>query len=87
MRMNTRRYQVLLSEAVEACLPEPDADLAERDVLDVLLEQRLQRGDGEQVSTPACTRLWSRVTHVYRALLRRHVRGCSASAKAWQQVM
>ncbi len=59
MRMNTRRYQMLLSEAVEACLPEPDADLAERDVLDVLLEQRLQRGDGEQVSTPASTRLRS----------------------------
>ena len=32
MRMNTRRYQTLLSDAVEACLPEPDAELAERDV-------------------------------------------------------
>ena len=51
MRMNTRRYQMLLSEAVEQCLPPPDADLAERDVLDVLLEQRMQSRDGEQVRT------------------------------------
>ena len=73
MRMNTRRYQVLLSEAVEDCLPEPDGELAERDVLDVLLEQRLQRGDGEQVSTPASAHFQGRVVHVYRALSRRHV--------------
>lgn len=53
MRLNTRRYQMLLSEAVEQCLPMHDADLAERDVLDVLLEQRMQSRDGEQVRTPA----------------------------------
>lgn len=47
IRLNTRRYHSLLSDAVEACLPEPDSELAERDVLDVLLEQRTQQRDGD----------------------------------------
>ncbi len=50
MRMNTRRYIALLSDAVEACLPEPDAEPAERDVFDVLQEQRSQNTDPDQVS-------------------------------------
>jgi DNA replication licensing factor MCM7 len=48
IRLNTRRYQILLSDAVEQVLPEPDTEPAERDVLDVLLEQRMQnRGDDQ----------------------------------------
>ena len=44
IRLNTRRYQRLLSDAVKDILPEPDGDVVERDVLDVLLEQRLHNG-------------------------------------------
>lgn len=47
--MNTRRYTSLMSDAVEACLPEPDAEPAERDVFDVLQEQRTQNNDQDQV--------------------------------------
>lgn len=47
--MNTRRYISLMSDAVEACLPEPDAEPAERDVFDVLQEQRTQNNDQDQV--------------------------------------
>ena len=49
IRMNTRRYISLMSDAVEASLPEPDAEPAERDVFDVLQEQRTQNNDQDQV--------------------------------------
>jgi hypothetical protein len=49
IRMNTRRYISLMSDAVEVSLPEPDAEPAERDVFDVLQEQRTQNNDQDQV--------------------------------------
>ena len=50
MRMNTRRYHTLLSDAVEKCLPEPNGDeVPERDVLDVLLDQRTGPRDDDAV--------------------------------------
>ena len=47
IRLNTRRYQRLLSDAVKDILPEPDGDVVERDVLDVLLEQRLHNREDQ----------------------------------------
>jgi len=39
LESNTRRYIKLLAEAADQVMPEPTADLAHADVLDVLHEQ------------------------------------------------
>jgi hypothetical protein len=82
MRMNTRRYMSLLSDAVEACLPEPDAEPAERDVFDVLQEQRSQNNDPDQVCfvlvSLCCLARWGR--SFPRNRLARHSELC----QTWQ---
>mmetsp|Transcript_4394 Transcript_4394/g.10636 ORF Transcript_4394/g.10636 Transcript_4394/m.10636 type:complete len:725 (+) Transcript_4394:93-2267(+) len=54
MRMNTRRYQSLLGDAIDAILPPPDDNMEAEDVLDVLVRQRLEvrEEEGQQQQDP-----------------------------------